>query len=59
MEERRLEFVGVDRATGETIVTPISTASADTIWLAWHHLDDPFDVDDDDEDDDEIQDSCD
>ncbi len=53
MEERRLEFVGVDRATGETIVTPISTASADTIWLAWHHLDDPFDVDDDDEDDDD------
>lgn len=53
MEERRLEFVAVDRATGETIITPISAASADTIWLAYHQLDDPFDVDDDDEDDDE------
>jgi hypothetical protein len=51
--ERRLEFVGVDRETGETIITPISTASADAIWLAYHGLADPFDVDDDDEDDDE------
>ena len=49
--ERQLQFVGVDRATGATIITPISTASADAIWLAYNHLDDPFDVDDDEVDD--------
>lgn len=36
MSERRLEFVAVDRETGETITTPISTASADTMRTYGH-----------------------